>query len=167
MRKLLHSTSLVVVPLILSISMLMLINRFGGSAAYTQNLFDVGNDYRLKFVDSNDVELGLGMTNKVVLPVDVLGVKEDGGRIIVTTIENAIILSPIGCEVIDVNKELFEIKLKSGEISVIITNVISGVTKGRKVLCGEILGTINGDNCFIEVYWGAKKLSLEEIKVLI
>ena len=167
MRKLLNSTSLVVVPLIISISMLMLINSFGDSATYTQTLFDVGNDYRLKFVDSNDIELGLGITGKVVLPVDILGVCENGGRIVLTTIENAIIISPIECEVVDVNRELFEIKLQAGKINIILTNVLSGVSKGRKVLCGEVLGTVNGNSFFVEVYWGSKKLSLEEIKVLL
>ena len=167
MKKLLFSTSLVVVPLLLSISMLLVINRHGDSATYTQNLFEVGNDYRLKFVDSTDVELGLGMTNKVILPVDIFKVCEEDSKIKLTTAENAVILAPITCEVLETNRENAEIKLRSGKVLVVLDGVISGVARGNKLSCGDVIGTVKGNTCLIEVYWGSKKLSLEEIKALI
>ena len=90
MKRMVFKIGVIIVPLILSFSMVLVLNKHGGVAQYAQNLFETENDYRLKFVDSTDVELSLGETNKVIFPVDVISAREEAGKIYVETFENVV-----------------------------------------------------------------------------
>lgn len=166
MRKWILKVSGVVVPIVLCISMVLVIGGVS-RAGYIQNLFETENDYRLKFVDSTDIELNLGATDKVILPVDVESAFEEDGNIVVKTRENAVALSPINCKVSSVNSNNAEIELKAGNITVVLIGIISGVKTGNCLNCGDVIGTIKGTRCVVKVFWGTRKLSLEEIRMLI
>jgi len=167
MKRMVCKLSIVLVPIVLCFSMVLVINAYESSATYTQNLFDTENDYRLKFVDSTDIELSLGTTNKVILPLEILSAIEEGGSILITTYENAVVYSPVDCLVNSVNALNSEIELKSGNITVVLTGILSGVKAGNKLVCGDVVGTVKGNTCAVKVFWGTRKLSLEEIKVLL
>ena len=167
MKRMFFSFSIIVVPIVLCISMVLGVIKYGSSASYTQNLFESENDYRLKFVDSADVELGLGITNKVLVPLEILSVKEEDGSIILTTYENSVVFAPVDCMVNSVSGNNYEIELKSGKITVVITGIISGVSAGNKLLCGDVIGTVKGSTCAVKVFWGTRLLALDEIKALL
>ena len=60
-----------------------------------------------------------------------------------------------------------ELELKNNNIRLVITGLISGVVAGKKIQCGEVLGTVDGNQCVVNVFWGDRRLSLEELKVVI
>ena len=167
MKRMVFKIGVIIVPLILSFSMVLVLNKHGGVAQYAQNLFETENDYRLKFVDSTDVELSLGETNKVIFPVDVISAREEAGKIYVETFENAVILAPADCIVQAVNPNDSEIELVSGSIRVVLTGVISGVQAGNVISCGEVIGTVKGTECIMQVFWKSQALSLSEIRALL
>ena len=167
MKKLIYKLSIVIVPIVLCFSMVLVLNVHGDSEKYTQNLFETENDYRLKFVDSTDYELSLGSTDKIILPVEIISATEENGEIVITTYENAVILAPVACSVNSVIPVSSEIELKSGNIVVVISNIITGVKTGDSLLCGDVIGTVKGNTCNLKVFWGSRKLTLAEIKAII
>lgn len=166
MRKWILKLSIIVVPIVLCLSMVLVVGGTGDTE-YAQNLFDTENDYRLKFVDSTDIELNLGATDKVILPFDIESVSDEGGDIVVKTKENTVVLSPVECVVNSASSLTSEVELKSGNITVVIIGIISGVKTGNCLRCGDVIGTIKGTQCIVKVFWGTRKLSLDEIRMLI
>lgn len=166
MRKWIFRVSVIIVPVVLCLSMVLIVGQTKESK-YAQNLFETENDYRLKFVDSNDIELNLGSTDKVLLPFDIESIEEENGDIVVTTKENSVVLSPVDCTVNLVSPLSSEVELKSGNITVVISGIISGVKTGNSLCCGDVIGTIKGNRCVVKVFWGTRKLSLDEIRMLL
>lgn len=157
---------MVVVPILLGVSTIFLFNAYKSLNLNGKMLLEAENDYRLKFVTSADFEFSLGETNKVILPFEIIDVCEIDGSIKVTSTENAVVLSPITCVVNSVSRN-GEIELGVNNIRIIISGLISGVKAGNKISCGDCLGTLRGDSCFVKVFWGTRKLSLEELKALL
>ena len=100
-------------------------------------------------------------------PIEILSVTEDSGSIVLTTYENAVVFAPVDCVVNSANKNNYELELRSGKLTVVISGIISGVVAGNKLSCGDIIGTVRGTSCAIKVFWGTKLLSLDEIKALL
>ena len=167
MKKFILRVSIVVVPIVLCVSMVLAINVHKEGLSYTQSLFETENDYRLKFVDSTDFELGLGSTDKIILPFEILSAREEGGFIVLETYENSIILAPADCVVNSVNPVNSETELQVGNITVILSNIVSGVRSGNRLACGDVIGTVKASECLLKVFWGERKLSLDEIRAVI
>lgn len=166
MKKTIFKFSLCCVPILLGLSMGLFLHYYENFSLNGKTLLEVENDYKLKFVDSNNYELYLGETQKVILPVEIVDINEVDGKIVIQTHENAVVNTPFMCTVEDVNGD-GGIILKSGKITCIISGVISGVVKGSSLGVGDILGTVNGSRISVEVFWGDRKLSLEEIRGLL
>ena len=165
MKKTLFKISLFVVPVVLGISMVLVLNTYQNNFNTAKFLLEAENDYRLKFVDSTDYELMLGETSKVLLPFEILNAEEVEGSIILTTYENSVILAPVDSKVLSVSNN--ELELGSGNITCVLSGVISGVKAGNELSVGDVLGTVKGTTCSIKVFWGTRKLSLEELKSLL
>ena len=157
--------SLVCVPIILGFSMVLLFNVLQNSSLNAKTFIEE-NDYRLKFVDSTNFELSLGETDKVIMPLEILDVTEVDGSIIITSHENSVIYSPIACTVTSVLSGS-EVELKSNNLRCVISGIISGVQTGNVLDCGDVIGTLKGNTCALKVFWGTKKLTLEELKALL
>lgn len=123
------------------------------------------NEYRLKFVDSIEYEMGLSSIIKLIYPVEVLSYSEKEGKIEIKTYENSIIYAPTKCKVENKTKNV--IKLKSGNLSCVIYNIISGVSVGEDIQCGDVVGSIIGDSFCIDVFIGDNQLSLSELEAII
>ena len=67
----------------------------GGFASLSKLPLD--NEYRLKFVDSVQYEIGLSEIIKIIYPVEILSYRENSGVIEVKTYENSVVYSPIDC----------------------------------------------------------------------
>lgn len=125
------------------------------------------SDYKLKFVDSTEVELGLSSAEKIILPIDILSVEEKDEWINLTTYENSIIYAPLDVDVTDVDSSKQSIELKLSSLTIVLKNVITGLSSGAKVKCGEVVGSVNGSVLKVKVLWGKRVLSLEEIRDII
>lgn len=157
--------AMILVPIIIGISMICVIQISGGNI-YGATLFESEQDYKLKFVDSTDF-LSLSEMNSAILPFEIVGVVESSEGIIVTTYENSVILAPLDCKVVSNSSISQTLELESGGVRVILKNIISGVKKDNKILCGEVIGTVDGNSCIIQVYLGSKKLTLQELKAVL
>ena len=60
-----------------------------------------------------------------------------------------------------------ELELKANNVRIVIVGLVSGVKVGDKLSCGEVIGTIKGEKCFFQVYFGTRKLSLSELKAVL
>lgn len=152
-------------PIILGMSMIVVVVFTGGNN-YSATIFESEQDYKLKFVDSTDF-LALSESSALILPFEILSAEEGPDGIIVSTYENSVILAPTNCEVLSNNVSRKELELKNNNIRLVITGLISGVVAGKKIQCGEVLGTVDGNQCVVNVFWGDRRLSLEELKVII
>lgn len=166
MKKFVFKVSLIFVPILFGISFSLFFNEYKLFSRNGHLLLENENDYRLKFVDSNNYELYLGETVKAILPVEIIDLEETSEKIIVRTHENSVISSPISCVV---NKILNDgtITLVSGKLTIKITNVISGVNEGQSILVGDLIGTANGETIGVQVFWNNRKLTLEELRALL
>lgn len=153
----------VILPFIIFISVLLISSGVNGREVISN--LPIDNEYRLKFVDSSDYELGLSSISKVVLPVEVLGAEEVGEFIKLTSYENAVVYAPISCVVIKNNGD--ELVLKAGKITCNIKEIICGTKAGESLNCGDVVGTLKGNYLLIKVFWGDRKLSLQEIEAMI
>lgn len=166
MKKLSIRALVFIAPIIMCLSMVMLLGRVNSKDS-GKTVFESEQDFKLKFVDSADYELGLSGITKVIMPLEIFSAEEKNGYIEVTTRENAVVLSPVACEVSYINGANGEIELKANNIRVVIIGLVSGVKVGDKIECGELIGTIKGEKCRFQVYFGTRKLSLSEIKVML
>lgn len=153
------------VPIILGLSMIFMLYLTGGNS-YGASIFESEQDYKLKFVDSSDF-ITLGESSTVILPFEILSVDDTREGIVVKTHENAIIYAPISCEVISYDKSTRVLELFANSINIRIKGLISGVCVGDKINCGQIIGSVDGDSCLVQVSWGSKKLTLEELKAVL
>ena len=135
----------------------------GGFASLSKLPLD--NEYRLKFVDSVQYEIGLSEIIKIIYPVEILSYRENSGVIEVKTYENSVVYSPIDC-VIE-NKGNNKICLKAGNIMCAVSNIICGVEDQKAIACGDVVGSIIGDSFFVEVFIGSERLSLSDIEAII
>lgn len=157
--------ALFLVPIVMGVSMVLVVMVVGGNS-YGATIFESEQDYKLKFVDSTDF-LSLSGTSAVILPFDIISAEDNGKRIKVTTHENAVIYAPLDCEVVFYDASSQELELKCNIVRVVISGLISGVKAGTKLVCGEVIGTVNGTSCFVQVYWGDKYLSLQELEAVL
>lgn len=125
----------------------------------------IENEYRLKFVDSVDYELGLTESIKIIYPVEILDFCEKDGYINIKTYENSIVYAPFDCFVVYASQNEVEIKLN--KITCKIKNLICGVGEGTKISCGDIIGTVSNDLLLVQVFWGNRQLGLSEIEAMI
>lgn len=153
------------VPIVLGISMIFMLYLTGGNS-YGASIFESEQDYKLKFVDSSDF-ITLGESSAVILPFEILSVENTNEGIFVKTHENAIIYAPISCAVISYDKSTRELELCANSIKVRIKGLISGVREGDKIDCGQVIGSVDGNSCLVQVLWGSKKLTLEELKAVL
>ena len=153
------------VPVFLGLSMIFVLTLTGRNS-YGATIFESEQNYKLKFVDSTDY-LTLSESSTVILPFDIISAEETAEGIFVETHENAIIYSPLDCEVISYDINTRELKLKVDSVKIKIKGLISGVKTGDKVACGQIIGTVDGASCLVEVMWGNKRLSLQELKAVL
>ena len=164
MKNWLFKISTIVVPVVLSVSIVFAFNSFKGT---TKNVFENEDEFKLKFVDSTDYELNLSGTSKVVLPIEILSAEEINGSVVLTTYENAVIYSPIDCQVSSVSFDKSEVEVVCNNIRCVISGIITGVKVGNVLHCGDVMGTVKGNRCSIKVFWGTRLLSLEELKGLL
>ena len=122
------------------------------------------NQYKLKFVDSVDYELGLSSVYKIILPIEILNMEEENGWIKLTSYENSVVYAPLDATIYSHGDE---IKLKTSSLTIIIKNLLCGVKNNTVIKVGEIIGTINGSHLFVQVLWGERLLSIEEIGALL
>ena len=165
MKKVFKRMVLFLVPIVMGLSMVLVLSFVGGNT-FGASIFESEQDYKLKFVDSTDF-LSLSGTSSVILPFDIVYAEDDGKKIKVTTHENAVIFSPLDCEVVSNDSLNQRLELKYNIIKVVITGLISGVKEGTKLQCGEIVGTVDGTTAFVQVYWGEKYLTLQELKAVL
>lgn len=132
----------------------------------SERVFDIENDYKLKFVDSTDYKLNLAGTEKVLLPSPILNMSEKAGKIKIEVLENSVIYAPIDCKVSEITSD-GAIVLTKNKIKCKLFNLIVGVIKNKEVEVGEVIGSVNGSYLYAEVFYGKRKLSLDEIKGLI
>lgn len=124
------------------------------------------NDYKLKFVDSSQVELGLSFSYKVIQPVEIIEISEQSdGWIALITHENAVVYAPVDAQVVACDNGC--VSFRVSKLTITIKNMVSGVVAGQKVKCGEIVGSVNGTQLFARVQWGSKTLSYNEIKEMV
>ena len=154
-----------VAPVVLCLSLLFVMEFVGFRS--TGQVFESEQDFKLKFVDSNDYELGLSGITKVILPFDVLSAEEKDDYICIKTHENAVIFAPVDCKIKKIDKSNGEIELQANNIRVVLEGVISGVSEGKTIGCGEIIGTVKGESCLIQVYLGSRRLTLSEIRAIL
>lgn len=166
MKKTIYKLSSVLIPVVLGISVALGLINFGVNGKVSKFFLEAENDYRLKFVDSSDYELSLSGTEKVILPVEVLDISEKSEAICVTTNTNEIVMCPINC-LVKSRMANGDITLGLGNLSCIISGVVSGVEVGDSLQCGEVIGTVKGNKLYLQVYWGTRKLSLDELRALL
>lgn len=152
-----------IVSVSLFISMFLVSGRFKGKEFFSN--LPIENEYRLKFVDSVDYELGLSATIKIIYPVDILKLEEINGLIKIYSLESSIVYAPIDCNVVSNNPN--EIVLKYNKLKCSISNIISGVKSGTNLSCGDVIGSLKSDYLLLKVFWGDRQLTLKEIEVMI
>lgn len=128
-------------------------------------IMPIENEYRLKFVDSVDYDIGLSSSFKAMAPVEIVGIEPSGEWIKVYTAENAVVVAPIQCKV--VHRGADSITLQAGKITVDLKNIIVGTMVGNSLEIGQLVGTVCGDYCLIKVYYGERLLTAEEIEALL
>lgn len=132
------------------------------------NGFYLDNEYKLKFVDSVDYELGLSDASKIIMPVTILKAELDSlGWIKLTTYENSVVYTPIETMVVGVDSVNKIVKLKTSKITIELKNLICGQKEGVKLFCGDVIGSVQGNVLLVKVFWGDKLLSLEELEAII
>ena len=165
MKSKIIKTIIMLTPIFLGLSMIFVLY-FGVGRNYGATIFESEQDYKLKFVDSTDY-LTLGDSTTLILPFDILSAEETEEGIIVKTQENAIVYAPLDCDVISYDTNSRELQLHVNSIKVLIKGIITGVSPGDKIACGQLVGTVDGNSCVIRVFWGKKCLSLQELKVIL
>ena len=155
----------ILMPICLGLSMALLIH-LSGEKLSGVTFFNAEQDYKLKFVDSTDF-LTLSQSETMILPFEILSAVEKDDAIIITTYENAVVFSPLDCVVLSNLKSNNELELKSNNVRIVITGLLSGVNAGQVVSCGEVIGTVKGTTCAVKVFLGTRKLTLDELKALI